>query len=204
MPFIIQPNARDRLRAHGVQLPMTLLVIADDDSLLTDLPDAHADVLVSCGDLFDQAILRAAKRCHCRHILAVKGNHDSSAPFPSPIIELHLAIHTIQGITFGGFCGAWKYKPRGHHLFEQSEVEQALAGFPRVDIFVSHNSPRIIQDRDDHVHIGFTAFNSYIARAHPQRLLHGHQHLNTETVVGATSVIGTYGYRFVVIPESAA
>ena len=31
-------------------------------------------------------------------------------------------------------------------------------------------------------------------------LFHGHQHLNQETVVGATRVIGIYGFRQVVIP----
>ena len=181
---------------------MTVLVIADDDGLLHQLPDASAEVLVSCGDLHDQTILRAADRCGCRHILAVKGNHDSGSAFPEPIIDLHLRTHVIHGVTFGGFAGAWKYKPRGHHLFEQEEVDQALASFPRVDVFVAHNSPRLIHDRDDDVHIGFGAFNTYLARTHTGRLLHGHQHLQVESVVGATQVIGTYGYRFLVVPEA--
>lgn len=183
---------------------MTLLVIADNEALLNNLPDAHADVLVSCGDLPDQTILCAAQRCRCRHILAVKGNHDSSASFETPIIDLHLGVHTIRRITFGGFCGAWKYKPKGNYLFEQSEVDKALTAFPHVDVFVAHNSPRMIHDRDDDVHIGFGAFNSYLTRTHPRWLLHGHQHVNTESTVGATRVVGTYGHRFMVIPEFAA
>jgi Icc-related predicted phosphoesterase len=81
------------------------------------------------------------------------------------------------------------------------EVETALAAFPRVDVFVTHNSPRMVHDRDDDVHIGFSAFNSYVARTHPRRLLHGHQHLNRESIVGSTHVTGTYGHRFVVISE---
>jgi Icc-related predicted phosphoesterase len=180
---------------------MTLLVIADDEALLGSLPDVHADVLVSCGDLPDETILLAAQRGHCRHILAVKGNHDSSAPFVPPIVDLHLRTYAIRGITFGGFCGAWKYKPKGNCLFEQSEVEAALAAFPHVDVFVAHNSPRMVHDRDDEVHIGFGAFNSYMDRTNARWLLHGHQHLNTESTVGATRVAGTYGYRLVVIPE---
>lgn len=183
---------------------MTLLAIADDEALLSRLPAAQADVLISCGDLTDQTILNAANRCGCRHILAVKGNHDSSAPFQTPIVDLHLRSHTVRGVTFGGFCGSWKYKPKGNHLFEQAEVERALAAFPRVDVFVAHNSPRMVHDRDDEVHIGFVAFNSYIARTQLRWLFHGHQHLNAESTVGATRVIGTYGHRFVVIPESVA
>src|SRR5688500_11839363 len=119
----------------GCPITMTLLVIADDESLLKTLPEAQADVLVSCGDLPDQTILLAAQRCRCRHILAVKGNHDSSARFEAPIVDLHLRRETIRGITFGGFCGAWKYKPKGNYLFEQAAVESALAAFPRVDVF---------------------------------------------------------------------
>jgi Icc-related predicted phosphoesterase len=180
---------------------MTLLVIADDEALLTKLPEAQADVLVSCGDLPDQTILRVADHCRCRYILAVKGNHDSSAPFEAPIIDLHLRSHAVRGVTFGGFCGAWKYKTRGNYLFEQPEVESALATFPRVDVFVAHNSPRMVHDREDEVHIGFVAFNSYLARTQPRWLLHGHQHINAESTVGATRVTGTYGHRFVVIPE---
>jgi uncharacterized protein len=179
---------------------MTLLVIADDEGLLNGLPEVHADVLVSCGDLPDQTIVRAAQRCHCHHTLAVKGNHDSSASFAAPIVDLHLRSQAIEGITFGGFCGAWKYKPRGNYLFEQPEVERALAKFPRVDVFVAHNSPRLIHDRDDEVHLGFTAFNSYIGRMRPRWFLHGHQHLNIETTAEGTCIIGTYGHRFVVIP----
>ena len=180
---------------------MTLLVIADDETLLSKLPDAQIDVLVSCGDLPDQTILRAADRCRAGYVLAVKGNHDSSAPFENPIVDLHLRSHTIRGITFGGFCGAWRYKPKGNYLFEQPEVENALATFPCVDVFVTHNSPRMVHDREDDVHVGFCAFNSYIARVRPRWLLHGHQHINTESIVGATRVTGTYGHRFVVIPE---
>jgi Icc-related predicted phosphoesterase len=180
---------------------MTLLVIADDESLLNKLPDAQADVLVSCGDLPEQVILRAAQRCRCRHMLAVKGNHDSSASFEASIIDLHLRSHAIRGISFGGFCGAWKYKPKGNYLFEQQEVESALGTFPRVDVFVAHNSPRMVHDRDDDVHIGFGAFNSYMARTHPRWLIHGHQHVNAESTIGATRVTGVYGHRFVVVPE---
>jgi uncharacterized protein len=180
---------------------MTILVIADDEAVLHRLPDAPAEVLVSCGDLPDGIILRAAERCRCRHVLAVKGNHDGSGAFPEWIVDLHLRTLTVRGITFGGFGGAWKYKPRGHHLFDQGEVETALATFPRVDVFVGHNSPRLIHERGDEVHTGFSAFHGYILRARPRWMLHGHQHVQTESTVGTTRVVGTYGHRYLVVPE---
>lgn len=180
---------------------MNLLIIADDESLGPQVPDCTVDVLVSCGDLPDYVIFDAAKNSHCQEILAVKGNHDSSAPFSAPIRDLHLKTFEFRGLKFGGFCGSWKYKPRGNHLFEESEVEQLLVDFPPVDIFLTHNSPRFIHDRDDDVHMGFATFNQYIQRTHPKFLLHGHQHQNLETMIGGTRVIGTYGHRLLVVSK---
>jgi Icc-related predicted phosphoesterase len=180
---------------------MNLLIIADDESVGLQIPECNVDVLVSCGDLPDELILKVAKKCHCTEILAVKGNHDSSAAFPSPIQDLHLAVFTFRGVKFGGFCGSWKYKPRGNYLFENFEVERLLPDFPAVDIFVTHNSPRLVHDREDDVHMGFAAFNQYIQRAKPKIMLHGHQHENVESLISGTSVIGTYGYRQLVVPD---
>lgn len=178
---------------------MDILIVADDESLVNRMPEIKADVLISCGDLHESVILRAIERSGCRHALAVKGNHDGAGRFPLPIIDLHLQTCEIDGVTFGGFAGSWKYKPRGHHLFEQEEVEAALFGFAPVDVFVAHNSPRGIHDREDEVHHGFTAFNAYIARTNPKLLLHGHQHLEVESMVGSTRVIGSYGYRLITL-----
>ena len=180
---------------------MNVLIIADDELVYRGLPEVKADLLISCGDLPDDVILRAAEKCSSKHILAVKGNHDSGANFPSPIINMHLQTFIFRGVSFGGFCGAWKYKPRGNFLFEQPEVEIALAQFPKVDVFIARNSPRLVHDRDDDVHTGFVALANYINKHQPSFLLHGHQHLQQETLVGATRVIGTYGFQWLAIPE---
>ena len=168
---------------------------------MNNLPDNQADLLISCGDLVDLSIRQAAACCKCRQILAVKGNHDSSAAFPSPIIDLHLRTFEYEGLRFGGFCGSWKYKPRGNYLFEQSEVEAAIATFPKVDVFVAHNSPFQIHDQDDLVHTGFVSFTSYIQKHQPKIFIHGHQHVSKETLVGSTRVIGTYGFKYLVIEQ---
>jgi Icc-related predicted phosphoesterase len=178
---------------------MKILIIADDEGLLGSLPETEADVLISCGDLPDKLILECAKRCSCNRILAVKGNHDSSTNFSFGITDLHLETIRIENIRFGGFAGAWRYKPAGNHLFDQSEVSFFLPKFPAVDVFVTHNSPRGIHDRDDDVHLGFEAFVPYIDRVQPKLFLHGHQHVSIETQRGATRIIGTYGSRILVI-----
>jgi len=178
---------------------MRLLIIADDEALLETLqkPEHPIDVLVSCGDLPDHVILEAAKRVECDQILAVKGNHDSSSAFPPIIKDLHMETVTVGGLKFGGFAGAWKYKPKGNFLFEQTEVNSMLSWFPSVDVFVAHNSPRGIHDREDEVHLGFDAFNRYIDRVKPKLFVHGHQHVSAETAVGSTAILGTYGSRII-------
>lgn len=176
---------------------VNLLIIADDEfEAKRFAADTPVDLLISLGDMPDSVILEVAEKCRCHEILAVKGNHDSGASFLGPVRDLHLQSFEYQGITFGGFCGAWKYKPRGHHLFEQEEVEALLSNFPPVDVFIAHSSPRGIHDRDDEVHIGFVAFTRYIQRAWPRLFLHCHQHLDQISLVGPTTVIGTFDHRF--------
>jgi Icc-related predicted phosphoesterase len=174
---------------------MRLLVLADDDGVRKHLTVQPADIVISVGDVADFVILEAAKLAQCRHILAVKGNHDGGGPFSPPITDLHLRVQTVDGVRFGGFNGSWCYKPRGHYLYEQEEVETLLADFAAVDVFVAHNSPGSMHERDTEVHVGFEAFNRYIERAQPRLFVHGHQHVNQDSLVGRTEVVGVFGQR---------
>jgi len=176
---------------------MKIILISDDDIQVGHLPVKDVDLLVSLGDLYDQTILRAVKRYEPSHTLALRGNHDTPDPFPPPIRDLHLQTLSIDGITLGGFGGSWKYKPRGFHLFEQEEVAHLLRNFPPVDVFLAHNSPAGIHERDDHVHQGFEAFQEYIYRAQPRWFFHGHQHRDLVTQLGGTTIVGVYGEKLV-------
>ena len=180
---------------------MHLLALADIDDFHWHGPGGRADALLSLGDLADAVILEAAAAWQCAAIFAVKGNHDSDEPFPAPIVDLHLRTAEMGGLRFGGLNGCWQYKPRGHFLYYQEEAEALLAEFPAVDILISHNSPRRVHDREDEIHTGFTALNSYIERAAPRLLLHGHQHQARETRVGETRVIGVYGWRTIELSD---
>jgi Icc-related predicted phosphoesterase len=182
---------------------MNILVLADDDGTRHQLTDQPVDLVLSLGDLSDAVILQAARQARCSLIFAVKGNHDSAGPFPSPIVDLHLAVQTLDGIRFGGFNGSWRYKPRGHFLYEQEEVEGLLSGFPTVDVFVAHNSPRNMHELDTEFHIGFEAFNHYIKRVKPRLFLHGHQHANRDTLIGLTHIVGIVGQRRIEIRTPA-
>jgi|ERR1039458_6011331 Icc-related predicted phosphoesterase len=174
---------------------MRVLILADIDDLRWQHGTGQADLILSLGDIADCLILEAAEAFGAPPIFAVKGNHDTSTPFPEGITDLHLRTVEFGGLVFGGFNGSWKYKPRGHFLYEQDEVTYLLKGFSRVDVFVSHNSPRHIHDKEDETHYGFEALEAYVTEKRPSLFFHGHQHVNKETEVGKTRIVGVYGHR---------
>jgi uncharacterized protein len=173
------------------------IVIADDDGLVGQCPAESADLLISLGDLWDKTIEKACRRHEWKKVYGIKGNHDSNAPFPSFVTPLHCSTDTFCGLSFGGFDGSWKYKPRGHFLFEQDEVRNMLRNFPRVDVFVAHNSPAGVHERDLDVHQGFNAFMEYLLKHQPKFFIHGHQHVNRVTMIGDTQVIGVFGENLI-------
>lgn len=179
--------------------PMNLLILADMDDFHWPHGGGRADLLLACGDLTDQLIQEAAQAYGNPRILAVKGNHDMPVPFPCPIEDLHLKVVEVGGLRIGGLNGCWKYKNRGAFLYDQTEAHALMADFPPVDILVTHNSPRGIHDREDGVHQGFDALNDYIHRHEPRLVIHGHQHVDRETVVGWTRIVGVYGQRLLAV-----
>jgi Icc-related predicted phosphoesterase len=176
---------------------MKALIIADDDEVSSLIKPCDVDLLISLGDLSDITILKTAKTVNARKIYAVKGNHDSGEVFSQPIVDLHRVIKISDGTAFGGFCGCWKYKPIGFHIFEQQDVFSLMSHMSAVDIFIAHNSPRGVHERDQHAHVGFDSFKDYINRYQPRLFLHGHQHVNSTMKIGKTEVLGVFGFRFV-------
>ncbi len=174
---------------------MDLLVLADIDDLRWRGGRGSADALLSCGDVMDEVILEAADAFGCDAVFAVKGNHDPRGLFRPPIIDVHLHCEPFRGIRIGGFNGCRRYKPRGHYLYEDAEVEALLGEMPAVDVFVAHNCPAGIHEGDPHVHRGFAAFRRYIVTHRPCLFFHGHQHTDAETRLGPTRVMGVYGHR---------
>jgi hypothetical protein len=172
---------------------MRAIAIADDDSRVGRLVTGPVDLLLCLGDLWNVTLEKAQARYAPSKAFGVRGNHDVNAAFPPGITPLHLRIDGFGGLSFGGFDGSWRYKPRGHHLYEQDEVARMLANFPRVDVFLAHNSPRGIHERDGDIHQGFGAFLNYIETARPRWFLHGHQHLSSTTRIGDTEVVGVFG-----------
>lgn len=173
---------------------LNIIAIADDDFLVGRIePDAEVDILISLGDLYDVTLQKAIDLYAPEHVIAVRGNHCSDQSFPVPTIDLHLQTIERYGMIFGGFAGSWQYKKVGNHMYTQNEVNELLQDFPVVDVFIAHNSPRGIHERDTGIHQGFDAFLEYIDRVQPAYFLHGHQHCREVSYRGNTCIMGVYG-----------
>ena len=175
---------------------LNIIAIADDDALIGHIePNVDIDLLLSLGDLYDVTLEKAIDIYAPEHVVAVRGNHCVDTFFPVPTIDLHLQTVNRFGLTLGGFAGSWQYKKRGNHMFTQEQAHDLLVDFPAVDIFIAHNSPRGIHERDSLNHQGFNAFLDYIDRVQPAYFLHGHQHCNKVSYRGKTTIMGIYGER---------
>ena len=90
---------------------MLILAIADHESFTWAGPSRPADLVVSCGDVSDSLILGAAAACSATHVVAVKGNHDSAAPFPPPIAGQNLPSSTHHSGAACGYISEGKVAP---------------------------------------------------------------------------------------------
>ena len=173
---------------------LNIIAIADDDFLICHIePNAEVDILISLGDLYDVTLQKAIDLYAPEHVIAIRGNHCVADEFPIPTIDLHPQTIELFGLTFGGFAGSWQYKKFGNHMYTQDESHQLLENFPTVDVFIAHNSPRGIHERDTGSHQGFDAFLDYIDRVQPRYFLHGHQHCRDISYRGNTCIMGIYG-----------
>jgi len=180
---------------------MRAIAIADDDFMVGQLSPGPVDLLLCLGDIWDVTIEKARATYYPVKIFGVRGNHDGYEPLPGYVTPLHCTVEHFSGLSFGGFNGSWRYKPRGYHLYDQEEVSRMLRSFPRVDVFIAHNSPRGFHERDDDAHQGFDGFIEYIRRERPRYFIHGHQHLSATTQIEETTLIGVFGEVIIDLEE---
>ncbi len=176
------------------------------------------DLILSCGDLPYYHIEKLFQLYEVP-VLYVRGNHDprveygKSGPLYGPRggIDMHGRMEVLNEAIFAGFEGSLPYKD-GPFLYSQAEMwHLVLRLVPRLlwnkltygrylDVVIAHSPPYGIHDRDSNVHGGFKAFRWLIKVFRPTYFFHGHIHVyedtqTTETVVGNTKVINTYGHR---------
>lgn len=159
----------------------------------------------------------------------VRGNHAKTIEYgvagprkaPWGAVDLHRKVvrDPKTGLLLAGIEGSLRYN-KGDYQYTQSEMwSMVLSLVPKLiwnkvrygrflDVFVSHAPPWGIHDEEDRAHQGVKAFNWLIKTFQPIFHIHGHVHVYrpgviTETLVGRTLVLNTYGYRKLTLPGQA-
>ena len=216
---------RGRTGLNGGMPSRAIKALSVSDRVDTSLlePDTYEnfkdiDLILSCGDLPYYHIERLFQLYEVP-LLYVRGNHDprveygKSGPLYGPRggIDLHNRVVYLNELILAGFEGSLPYK-EGPFLYSQSQMWRFVLGMvPRLlwnklihgrylDVVITHSPPYGIHDRDNNVHGGFKAFRWLIKVFQPTYFFHGHIHVYdedqiTETVIGNTKVINTYGHR---------
>lgn len=137
--------------------------------------------------------------------------------------DLHGRVSSYKGYYIVGFGGSRWYNGRGNQ-FKESEmasvvrkvitkirllrVQDKLLGEKKKEIIVlSHAPPYGVHDEQDLPHMGFKCFHKFMKKMAPVLWLHGHVHLQGQkqqqqvTVLGGTTVVNCYGYKFLKIEK---
>lgn len=203
---------------------MKILAVSDEELGFIYSPQVarrfgDVDLVIGCGDL-PYYYLEYIISMLDVPLYFVRGNHASQTEFgsngertfPWGAEDLHRrVVRDPSGLLLAGIEGSLRYN-FGAHQYTQAEM-WGLAYWlaPRLmlnkirygrylDVLVTHAPPWKIHDMDDLPHRGIKAFNWLVRVFKPMYHLHGHIHVYrsdtiTETQVGATRVINTYGYR---------
>lgn len=180
---------------------------------------SDVDLVISCGDLpyYYLEYVISSLNVPLYH---VRGNHANKVEFttagertePWGAINLHRKVKQDDtGLLLAGVEGSIQYNLGPHQYSQAGMWAMVLMMTPALflnkllygrylDVFVTHASPWKIHDMDDLPHHGVKAFQWFDRVFQPQVHLHGHIHVFrqdtvTQTQLGKTLVMNTYGYR---------
>ena len=128
---------------------MDILTVADchgqlrERDLLKTLSGRKPDAVFFLGDNDADDIECVQEYVKKIPMFGVIGNHDYLNILEDYHIEnLHRKVVNYDGFLLGGFGGTIKYKEDSSRLmFTNEESESILAGFPKVDILITHDRP---------------------------------------------------------------
>lgn len=209
---------------------MKLLTVSDKEVSLIYSPQIRqrfedVDLAVSCGDLSYYYLEYIVSSLDIP-LYYVRGNHAKAIEYgcagpreaPWGAVDLHRKVvyDSKSGLLMAGIEGSLRYN-KGPHQYTQPEMwSMVLQLVPALlwnklrygrylDVFVTHAPPWGIHDQNDRAHQGVKAFNWLIKTFQPTLHIHGHIHVytpmvTTETMVGNTMVLNTFGYRKLNLP----
>ncbi len=204
---------------------MNLLTVSDKECVRIYSPHIKmrfedVDLALSCGDLSYYYLEYIISSLDIP-LYYVRGNHANPIEFsctdsrstPWGGIDLHKKVIRDRktGLLLAGIEGSQCYN-LGDYQYTQAQMWRMVLGLvPKLiwykilygrflDIFVTHAPPWGIHDQEDRPHQGIKAFNWLIKTFQPKYHFHGHIHiyrpgLITETQLGKTRIINTYGFR---------
>jgi Icc-related predicted phosphoesterase len=189
------------------------------------------DLVVGCGDLPDYYLEYVVSMLNVP-FFHVPGNHDlppaaadwdhrRERALPQSCGSLDGRVVCEKGLLLAGLGGSIRYRPDGVYQYTQAEMKRrVLRMAPRLwlnyirygralDVLITHSPPKGIHDGNDPAHVGFVAFNRFIARFRPRYLLHGHTHIwrrdtIVTTMVGGTTVLNVCPYRVIEVAADYA
>jgi uncharacterized protein len=177
---------------------------------------ADIRMIVSCGDL-SAAYLEYITSVLGVPLYYVRGNHDEMyTQEPPGGTDLHLEVHSYDGLTFAGLEGCMRYN-EGTIQYSELDMARMVIGFgPRlllrrmtrgygVDVLVTHSPAKGIHDGDDRPHRGFRSLLWFLRWYRPRFMVHGHVHtidnrVATRTDYQYTHVVNINPYTVMDIP----
>jgi len=182
------------------------------------------DLVFGCGDLSYYYLEYIISMLDVP-LYYVRGNHANlvedgvAGPRKEPwgAVDVHRQVlqEPKTGLLIAGIEGSLRYN-LGRYQYSQIQMwYMVLHLVPKLlwnkvkygrylDVFISHAPPWGIHDQSDPAHQGVKAFIWLIKTFQPALHLHGHIHVYTpntvtETRIGKTLVLNTYGYRMLSI-----
>ena len=186
-----------------IAFPNKVLVIADYENFhFEEKITSPIDFVLSCGDIQFQ-ILQEIYDLYRKPIFAVKGNHDTTHPFPKFVTDVHFKMVQCQNWWIGGWQGVPIYKGSGPYEWDDLNAAAQLQNFPPVDIFISHAPIHKYTDKADYAHQGSHAILQYIQEKQPKYVYHGHVHSEMGAMIGNTAVVSVFGAKVFSLESTA-
>ena len=186
-----------------IGFPSNVLVVADyPKPRFEEDVRLRIDFVLSCGDVDPPILEEIYLRFH-KPIFAVKGNHDSTKPFPDFVTDVHLRFIQHRNWLIGGLGGVPAYTGSGAYEWDDLGATALLDKLPYVDIFICHAPVLGLTDKDDAAHQGSEAIRRYIETRQPKFVYHGHVHAKMGAMVGETAVVSICGAEVVRLDYSS-
>lgn len=209
---------------------MKILAVSDNEVGLLHSPAIKSrfkdvELVVSCGDLqfnYLEFIINALDvpmyYALGNHAFRLDHSDGTKQTTPCGAINLHQrVVRDCTGILLAGVEGSILYN-YGPYQYSQGDMwMKVLTLVPGLlinklrygrylDLFVTHAPPWKIHDASDRPHVGIKAFLWLDKVFQPLYHLHGHIHVYrqdaiVETQLQKTSVVNTYGYKLIAIPN---